>query len=360
MIKNISQMTEDEKQEYTDFLKGHERCNFQQSIEWANVKTSWEKYLLFERDEKENLIGTILFWVRKLPVFGKLAYISRGPTISESKLEYFPKMIEELKDFCKKNKIFAVIFEPDVKASNKAFRESFEKVGFEIHGENKEFADQINPCYVFRLNLKDKTMDELLKEAHSKTRYNIRYAKRKGIEVYEGKKEDLHIFYDILETTGQRDEFSIHSQEYYEKVLNSFDDENIKLIFAKHEEDILSGLILITYGNKAWYLYGASSNVKRNLMPNYLMQWEAIEYSKNKGCEIYDFMGTPGLDENDPEHKKHPDYGLYRFKKGFNAEFTEFMGQLILKINPLKTNLYKVAERIYKKNHKLINKLFKF
>lgn len=80
------------------------------------------------------------------------------------------------------------------------------------------------------------------------------------------------------------------------------------------------GIFDIDYGNKVWYLYGASSNEHRNLMPNYLLQWEGIKYAIGQGKDVYDFRGVSGvLDES------HPQYGLYRFKKGFNADFVEFM-----------------------------------
>ena len=75
-------------------------------------------------------------------------------------------------------------------------------------------------------------------------------------------------------------------------------------------------------GDKAWYLYGASSNRHRNLMPNYLIQWEMIRWAREQGCTLYDFRGVSGdLNEDNPL------YGLYRFKKGFGGEFTEFIGE---------------------------------
>ena len=33
---------EDSRNEYKKFLEGHERCNFQQSLEWGEVKTNWK------------------------------------------------------------------------------------------------------------------------------------------------------------------------------------------------------------------------------------------------------------------------------------------------------------------------------
>ena len=85
------------------------------------------------------------------------------------------------------------------------------------------------------------------------------------------------------------------------------------------------GIFDIDYGNKVWYLYGASSNEHRNLMPNYLLQWEGIKYALSQGKDIYDFRGVSGvLDET------HPQYGLYRFKTGFCKKqgIEEYIGKI--------------------------------
>ena len=112
------------------------------------------------------------------------------------------------------------------------------------------------------------------------------------------------------------------------------------------------GIFDIDYGNKVWYLYGASSNEHRNLMPNYLLQWEGIKYAISQGKDMYDFRGVSGvLDES------HPQYGLYRFKKGFNAEFTEFIGEIYLNFKPLTYKLYKISEKIFKKARGIVRKL---
>ena len=93
-----------------------------------------------------------------------------------------------------------------------------------------------------------------------------------------------------------------------------------------------------------WYLYGASSNEHRNLMPNYLLQWEGIKYAIKNKKEIYDFRGVTSI-----INKNHPQYGLYRFKKGFNAEYTEFIGEIYFDFKPLVYRLYKISEKIFKK-----------
>ena len=63
-------------------------------------------------------------------------------------------------------------------------------------------------------------------------------------------------------------------------------------------------------------------------MPNYLLQWRMIQWAVETGCRIYDFRGVSGdLSEDNPL------YGLYKFKKGFGGEFTEFVGEMDLVLN---------------------------
>ena len=104
----------------------------------------------------------------------------------------------------------------------------------------------------------------------------------------------------------------------------------------KGQEIYLSGSIYLYYGNKAWYLYGASENILRDTMPNFAMQWSMICDSIDLGCDVYDFRGVSG--DLNPEN---PLYGLYKFKKGFNGNFVEFIGEFDIVVDNGIYTLYK-------------------
>ncbi|EOU1683974.1 peptidoglycan bridge formation glycyltransferase FemA/FemB family protein [Clostridium perfringens] len=112
----------------------------------------------------------------------------------------------------------------------------------------------------------------------------------------------------------------------------------------KRQEIYLSGSIYLYYGNKAWYLYGASENILRDTMPNFAMQWSMICDSIDLGCDVYDFRGVSG--DLNPEN---PLYGLYKFKKGFNGNFVEFIGEFDIVIDNGIYTLYKKAFPQFKK-----------
>ena len=143
--------------------------------------------------------------------------------------------------------------------------------------------------------------------------------------------------------TGQRDNFGIRSLGYFEKMYDEMAPKHMKLLMAYHENKPIAGIIPIMYGSKVWYLYGASSNSHRNLMPNYLLQWTMIQEAIKSGADMYDFRGVSGVVD-----ETHPQYGLYRFKKGFNATFTEFIGEVYIPFKPLVYRMYKISEKLFR------------
>ncbi|GMQ60004.1 aminoacyltransferase [Vallitalea sediminicola] len=121
----------------------------------------------------------------------------------------------------------------------------------------------------------------------------------------------------------------------------------------KSENNVyIAGAIYLYYGGKGWYSYGASDNELRDTMPNYLMQWKMIEDTIDLDCYMYDFRGVSGdLDSNNPL------YGLYKFKKGFNGDFVEFIGEFDLVINSFIYRLFRFALPRFKRiRSKLKNK----
>lgn len=336
-------VTKETEQEYTEFLESHERCNFQQSLEWGKVKTNWIKEVVLAEDENHKIIGSICVWIRKMPIFGNMMYSSRGPVCDIHDKKVLEQLTDGIKELGKKYNSFVLRIEPDIKKDDQEFRKIVEEIGYKIKDDAKDFKDEIQPRFVFRLDIKGKTEDEVLAGCHQKTRYNIRLAKRKGVVVKEGTREDLKDFHKIMIETGSRDGFIIRSLDYFEKMYDELAPKHMKLLMAYYEDKPISGIIPIMYGNKTWYLYGASSNQHRNLMPNYLLQWEMIRQAIQNKCDIYDFRGVSGVVD-----ETHPQYGLYRFKKGFGAEFTEFIGEVYWPFKPLTYKLYKIAEKTFR------------
>lgn len=334
---------EDSRKKYGEFLESHERCNFQQSLEWAKVKESWKNEVILAEDENGDIIGSLSVLIRKIPVFGTIMYSSRGPVCDINDISVMKQLTDGARELAKKYKAIVLRIEPDIESSDELFRSVVTNLGYKIKDDAKNFREEIQPRYVFRLDIKDKTEDEVFANFQQKTRYNIRLATKKGVTVKEGTREDLKDFHRIMVETGSRDGFIIRSLNYFEKMYDNLAPKHMRLLMAYYEGKPISGVIPIMYGNKTWYLYGASSNSHRNLMPNYLLQWEMIKMAINNGSDIYDLRGVSGVVD-----ESHPQYGLYRFKKGFGAEFTEFIGEVYIPFKPLRYNMYKFAEKAFR------------
>jgi lipid II:glycine glycyltransferase (peptidoglycan interpeptide bridge formation enzyme) len=202
----------------------------------------------------------------------------------------------------------------------------------------RQSAEQIQFKNTYIINLTEGE-DELLARMKAKTRYNVRLTSRRGVNVHFGNENDLDTFYRLYHETSQRNEFLIRPPAYYLDVWTQFlTSGRAHLLLAKVEEEPIAGLILFHFGQTAWYMYGASSSRARNLMPNYLLQWDAIRLAKQLGCTRYDMWGAPdNFDESDPM------WGVYRFKTGFGGETMRGIGAFDYSPSPWLYWVYTVA-----------------
>lgn len=341
-----------EESELKEFLQTHPKTNFMQSPEWAKVKTEWKNEMLVVKDKDGKIKGTMSLLLRKVPIINRyIMYAPRGFVCDIHDKETLRELTEKAKEIAKKYKAFIFRLDPDVLQSDEEFKSIITELGYKTKNNIKNINQVIQPKYVFRLDVKNKTEEELLQSFESKTRYNIRLATRKGVTIREGKREDLPIFYNIMKTTGSRDDFFIRPLEYFEKIYDEMGPNHVKLFIAEYEGEAIAAVLPILYGNKVWYLYGGSSNAHRNLMPNYLLQWEMIKWALANKCDWYDFRGVSGFkSENDPQ------YGVYKFKKGFNPVFMEFIDEMYIVYNPIVNTMFNISKSIYNKLSNIKNK----
>ncbi len=168
--------------------------------------------------------------------------------------------------------------------------------------------------------------EEILTRMKPKTRYNIGLSLRKGIKVRTLGMSSLSVWYKLYLETAERNGLHVNDILYFESVLSARMKENsssvqVKLLVAYDGDDPLAAMFLLISSHRATYLYGASSSSKRNLMPAYALQWEAMRQAKAFGCTEYDMFGISPV--SDPTH---PMYGLYKFKRGFGGEIFHQLG----------------------------------
>lgn len=161
----------------------------------------------------------------------------------------------------------------------------------------------------------------VLERMKPKTRYNIGLARRKGVAVREVGRESLPQFHALYRQTAMRNGFEPCSIAHFSAMFHALCDgagsTELLFLLATHGTDILAGCIVGLAGRTANFLYGASGNVKRNLMAPYLMHWTAMCHARDRGCHDYEMGAVP------PGHDPaHPFHGLYRFKTGFGGRVT--------------------------------------
>ena len=327
------------KRQYTEFLTAHPRCNFQQSVEWARVKNCWTNEIILAEDEAGNITGGLSVLIRRVPFFGDLMYCARGPVCDTGDQDALRQLTQGAAILAKKYHAMALRMEPDVPEDDEAFRSIMEGLGYAFRDRVRDSRDVIQPRQVFRLDIGGRTEEEIMAGFNRKLRYNIRLAMRRGVQIREGTREDLAVFHRLMEETGRRDGFLTRPLSYFQRVWDELGPEHVTLLLACYDGQPIAGSIPIFYGNKTWYAFSASSAAHRDLMPNYLLQWEMIRRAVARGCQIYDLRGV--LENADPSN------GLYLFKSHFGGKLTSFTGEVTMPYRPAVYRLYRLAERSY-------------
>ena len=176
-------ITQDTLQEYEAFVQSHPKGNFAQSALWGKQKPAWIWKAVAVRDTNGKIKGSMAVMIRKMPLVGRtLMYACRGPVCDLDDRDTFAQLLEGARALAKEYKSYVIKLDPDVPSSNTEFAGMLRSFGFQSKEGGKNF-EAIQPRYVFRLNVENKTEDELMAGFHQKWRYNIRLAARKGVTV---------------------------------------------------------------------------------------------------------------------------------------------------------------------------------
>jgi lipid II:glycine glycyltransferase (peptidoglycan interpeptide bridge formation enzyme) len=223
--------------------------------------------------------------------------------------------------------------------SNQEIRLNFNTQNWNLRKANTNI---LPPDTIFVDLRKDK--NTLLKEMKAKTRYNVRLSSRKGVCVRKADFGDLDIWYELHKETCTRNKLCLHGIEHFEallgtKVRGNMSPAQVELLIAEVDNFPLAAIFLVFSGQRATYLYGASSSKYRHYMASHALQWEAMKRAKHRGCMEYDMFGIAP----NPDHS-HPLHGLYRFKTGFGGKLFHTMGCWDYPLDPRNYQMYLTAE----------------
>lgn len=347
MITRI--ITKEERQavsQMEDFAASHPKGHFLQLPRWAEVKEFWQWRGILVYEE-ENIVGSMSVLIRNLPMGFSFLYVPRGPVCDRNNPYVMAELFAAAEGLTKEHRAILIMLDPDERDENREFRELMEAAGFQERPDSG--FGNVQAQHVFRLPLAGRTEEQVFDGFCAKTRYCIRLAMRKGVQLrtFCGNEEipeaELDAFAELNRETGLRDNFIPRDKEYFRRILQTFGADTV-LFMAYYEQIPIAGTIGMYAAGKAWYLYGASSERQRKVMPNYLLQWEMIRHAIQRDCCFYDLRGVP---ENPRE--EDPLYGLYQFKKKFGGEFTKFTGLFVFPYRPVLAKLFFPAWKLYRK-----------
>lgn len=280
-------------------------------------------------------------------------------------------------------------------------------IDFKHKGFNKNFEHR-EPRYTFRLDLTP-DFDTIYKNMHPTTRKILNKGNQYNLEVFKGDESNIEDFYITMKETAKREHLQCFNINYYrnfykilhdhgmsdlyvvkikiknlietyENILKSIQDEIDGLDASKYknknklenkkkdltkklekqqkeldtikkikdEELILSSIMTAKYNDKVWTIHGGNHNLLRELNANYLLYYTIIKDAKEEGYKKIDFFGTTG----EPD-KNNSVYGIHLFKKRLGGEYTEFIGEFDLVLNPI---LYFMYTKVYPKVRKYLKR----
>ncbi|MFZ5908751.1 MAG: lipid II:glycine glycyltransferase FemX [Chloroflexota bacterium] len=323
---------------WNDYLTAHPDAHLLQSGEWGELKSAfgWQPVRLIP---DEGPACQILF--RSLPLGLTLAYLPKpvfsDPPSGTSRWSVVGEQFwAEVDAVCRARRAVFLKIEPDAWETSPSLKLRITDYALRTSPHN------IQPPRTIIVDLRGGE-DDILARMKQKTRYNIRLAGKKGVTVRAW--DDLPAFHAMMQVTGGRDGFGVHSLAYYRRAYELFHPTGMaELLVAEYQGQPLAALMVFVRGRRAWYVYGASNDQERNRMPAYLLQWEAMRWARARGAEEYDLWGVPDVDEETLEthftERSDGLWGVYRFKRGFGGEVRRAAQALDRVYNPMLYWLY--------------------
>lgn len=324
------------------FVASHPRGHILQLSAFAGLKRpyGWESHRV-ALDHRGEIVAGAQVLFRRLPFrLGTMAYVAMAPLLTQP--DQRVPLWEAIDQTARQRSAAFLKWEPGLYAPGDAPHD-FERYGF------RESPQTIQPPRTIVIDISGSD-DAILSRMNQGTRRKIRQSQKNDIRYYEADREDVSKFAAMMQVTGSRNAFGVHEPAYYALAYDLYVPDHAALILAEHDGEPLAGIMVFSLGEWAWYLYGASSDSKRNLMAAYGVQWAAIQWAKQRGCTRYDMWGIPDAepDQLEAEFEQRSDdlWGVYGFKRGWGGTILRSPGAWDKPYNQIIYGAYRLALRI--------------
>lgn len=232
------------KTEFNEFTNYLEICPFEQSIYWANFKSgeNWHPYFLGLEDKNKLLGATLLLANENKSIKKRFFYAPQGFLIDYKNYDLLEIFTKEVINFVKeKNGIYLKI-DPEILTTEKGedgkelqgginnlfIKDYLTKLGF-IETDT----DTINPKYTMKLDLANKSLNDILDNMSKKARQIIKRNERLGYIVRELKQDELPIFIKTMNKISSKFNTIEYGLPFYEDLASAFTKEHLKIMIAE-------------------------------------------------------------------------------------------------------------------------------
>lgn len=309
---------------------------------WGELKSAfgWSHQIVALADERGRIVAGALLLFRPLPLgMGTIAYVPRGPVVDWQDGDMTGPLLNALDAAARQRRSALLKLEADALDSPE-MRTVLQSLGF------RESPHTVQPPRTILIDVTGGD-EAILARMNQGTRRKIRQSEKKEVAIRRGDTADLESFIHLIAETGRRNVFGVHSPDYYRAAFRLFAPDHATLLMASYAGRDLGGLTVFGLGKTAWYFYGASSDAERERMPTYGLQWAAIQWARERGCQTYDLWGIPDADEAilEAEFQRRSDglWGVYGFKRGFGGQIARWVGAWDRVYNPALYAAYRLV-----------------
>jgi lipid II:glycine glycyltransferase (peptidoglycan interpeptide bridge formation enzyme) len=366
-------LKEIDKDTHVEFLRNYQTFSFLQLPCWAEVKSGWKSKSVGWFDERK-LVSVGLILIRNIPkTKWSLFYLPEGPVLDPDYAKNVVDWLTPLRDFAKESGAFNLKLGPQVTINTWAAStiksaisdnvyKQFKDVdpdrvnpfgneigiklrnlgGKQIKTDGEGFGD-VQPRFVFAIDVEDKTDEELLASFSQEWRRNIKKAEKSEVKVRQANFSDLETFHTLYKETAKRDKFTPRPLNYFKQMWKSLNENSnnlaeMRLYIAEQENICHAACLWVRVGKHVWYTYGASSTSGRELRPSNAIQWQMMRDARDAGASIYDMRGIAAT-----LNEKSPLFGLLRFKIGTGGKVIQYVGEWDFVLKPLIYKAFRVA-----------------
>lgn len=410
------------EKEFKKFASNHSQFSFHQTKEWGELKKTmgWEYSFVGLKDNKNVKAGSILL-SKKTPIGKKIFYAPRGFLLDYKDEKILKEFTSGVKKYVKDNGGFFVKIDPyllykerDINGDiveggidNSIAIDNLKSLGYKHFGFNLTFGKELQPRWIYVLDIKGKSEDEVFNNFSSDTKRYINRAIKNNLKVEELTLDSLDDFYNIMAHTSKRRGFINRPMSYYQnmfeklspniKILSCYldveealknskkdldkltkEEQELKsimeetnskksksnyknkvseleqvrkkydeLVVMKEEKGskvVMASSMFLTFGWEVVYLFSGSYDEYMKYNAQYLIQWEIIKYAVKNKYDRYNFYGIEG----NFDKENNDTYGIYKFKRGFDGNVVEFIGEFDLIVSKFYYNLYNIAFKTYR------------